>query len=135
MRRRDDIGSVLIRVEQLAIRLVRDNITSLTTGIGSWKQQDTLSRTVYPQRSPQDGLIQERLGPKQLKNFVRAQTRPYPGAFIIHAEKKIIIWSLSFAGLSFKGRPFIQLRRGVPYFTTGCLVYRAKSFDTLYAEK
>ena len=54
--------------------------------------QEKTKIEIYPQRSPKDGLIDWSLEPKQIKNFIRAQTKPYPGAFTIIEGKKVIIW-------------------------------------------
>ena len=54
--------------------------------------QDKTKIKIYPQRSPKDGLIDWSLGRKQIKNFIRAQTKPYPGAYTIIDGKKVIIW-------------------------------------------
>lgn len=37
---------------------------------------------VYPQRSPEDGLIDLSWSKEEIFNFIRAQSSPYPGAFI-----------------------------------------------------
>ncbi|MCP4149740.1 MAG: hypothetical protein GY757_18485 [bacterium] len=49
--------------------------------------------TYYPKRTPEDGLIDwEEMDVFQVYNFVRAQTRPYPGAFAIIEGKKYTLW-------------------------------------------
>ena len=60
-----------------------------------FKPQNKAKIKIYPQRNPEDGLIDWSLEPKQIKNFIRAQTKPYPGAFTIINGKKIIIWDAS----------------------------------------
>ena len=47
---------------------------------------------IYPQRKPEDGLINWNWDNKRIKNFIRAQTKPYPGAFFLVNGKKVIIW-------------------------------------------
>lgn len=47
---------------------------------------------VYPQRSPSDGLINWNWDIPTIKNFIRAQTKPYPGAWFLIENKKVIIW-------------------------------------------
>lgn len=54
--------------------------------------QDMSQRTVYPQRSPEDGLIDMNKSAQEIYNFIRAQSCPYPGAFLIGGDgKKIFI--------------------------------------------
>lgn len=58
----------------------------------SFKTQDKNKLKIYPQRKPEDGLIDWSKSPKEIKDFIRAQTRPYPGAYTIIGDKKVIIW-------------------------------------------
>lgn len=47
---------------------------------------------IYPQRKPEDGLIDLSKPALDIYNFIRAQSSPYPGAFIkTNDDKKIII--------------------------------------------
>ena len=57
--------------------------------------QDKSKIKIYPQRSPKDGLIDWSWDSKKIKNFVRAQTKPYPGAYTIIEGNKITIWDAS----------------------------------------
>lgn len=55
-------------------------------------QQDKSKRKVYPQRKPEDGEINLAKTSLELYNFIRAQSDPYPGAFIKTVDgKKLII--------------------------------------------
>ena len=54
--------------------------------------QDMSQRTVFPQRSPNDGLIDMNQSAQEIYNFIRAQSHPYPGAFFIAGDgEKVII--------------------------------------------
>ena len=55
-------------------------------------KQDESKRRIFPQRKPSDGEIDWNWESKRIKNFIRAQTKPYPGAFTLINNKKIIIW-------------------------------------------
>lgn len=57
-----------------------------------FKPQDKQAIKVYPQRKPEDGEINWNQSAKQIKDFIRAQTKPYPGAFTYINGKKVIIW-------------------------------------------
>ena len=57
-----------------------------------FKPQDKTKIKIYPQRSPEDGLIDWSWDIERIKNFIRAQTKPYPGAYTILNNKKITIW-------------------------------------------
>ena len=49
--------------------------------------------TYYPKRTPKDGLINWNCTSKEIYNFVRAITKPYPGAFTYNKKNKIFIWT------------------------------------------
>ncbi|MES2590525.1 MAG: methionyl-tRNA formyltransferase [Bacteroidota bacterium] len=54
--------------------------------------QDKSKLKIYPQRKPDDGELDLTMPAKQLYDFIRAQSPPYPGAFIRTVDgKKIII--------------------------------------------
>lgn len=56
------------------------------------KPQDRSRIEVYPQRIPEDGEIDLKQNALDVYNFIRAQSFPYPGAFIrAKDDKKIII--------------------------------------------
>jgi methionyl-tRNA formyltransferase len=57
-----------------------------------FKQQVKSEIRIYPQRSPEDGIINWEWDTKRIKDFIRAQTKPYPGAWFEINGKKIIIW-------------------------------------------
>jgi methionyl-tRNA formyltransferase len=57
-----------------------------------FKRQDKNKIRIYPQRKPEDGEIDLSKTVDEIYNFVRAQSSPYPGAFIKTADgKKLII--------------------------------------------
>ena len=46
----------------------------------------------YPKRTPEDGLIDWNKSLTEIHNFVKALTKPYPGAFSFIGKQKIMIW-------------------------------------------
>ncbi|WP_417328578.1 methionyl-tRNA formyltransferase [Halarcobacter sp.] len=57
-----------------------------------FKPQDKNKIEIYPQRKPEDGEIDLTKTSEEIYNFVRAQSNPYPGAFIRAIDgKKLII--------------------------------------------
>jgi methionyl-tRNA formyltransferase len=54
--------------------------------------QDKSKIKVYPQRSPKDGKIDWSWDSQAINNFIRAQTKPYPGAWTIIDGHKVTIW-------------------------------------------
>ena len=61
----------------------------------TYNPQDKSKIKVYPQRSPEDGEIDWSLDGEKIRNFVRAQTKPYPGAWTKINNKKVTIWDIS----------------------------------------
>lgn len=55
-------------------------------------QPKHIGEEVLPRRRPQDGLIDWSKSSEQIYNFIRALTRPYPGAFSFLNHKKWYIW-------------------------------------------
>ena len=89
----DDISTLYSRIELRGLDLIRNCFPLLVSGNLKLKKQDESKRRIFPQRSPEDGLIDFNLSHIDIKNFIRAQTKPYPGAFFFNNKSKIIIWS------------------------------------------
>jgi methionyl-tRNA formyltransferase len=63
------------------------NIATIT-----FTPQDKSKIKIYPQRKPEDGEIDLAKSAKELYDFIRAQSSPYPGAFIRTRDgKKLVI--------------------------------------------
>ena len=71
-------------IKKLFINLQNNNIEG--------KVQDESKATYWEGRKPNDGELFETMHVVEVDRFVRATTKPYPGAFIIRGDKKIIIW-------------------------------------------
>jgi len=61
----------------------------------AFKKQDPSLLKVYPQRSPSDGEINWDWDTKRINDFIRAQTKPYPGAWTKINGKKVTLWAAS----------------------------------------
>ena len=88
----DTIKSLYLKVEISAKKMILDMLPKLAQGKAPRIKQDESKRRIFPQRRPEDGLIDWEWDAGRLKNFIRAQTRPYPGAWTIINQKKVIIW-------------------------------------------
>lgn len=67
-------------------------------GIIGIAQEDN-GEDLLPRRKPEDGLINFNQTSLELYNFIRALTRPYPGAFFKYRDQKVIIWKASYSNL------------------------------------
>ena len=57
------------------------------------EKQDEEKATYWEGRKPEDGELNQSMTLDEVDRLVRATTKPYPGAFMMDGEKKIIIWS------------------------------------------
>ncbi len=89
---RDTIADAMARMEAAAVELLREYLPRIAVGTAPRIPQDESRATVFPQRSPEDGEIDWSRPAEEIRNFIRAQTRPYPGAFTRIGGKKVIIW-------------------------------------------
>lgn len=88
----DTIATLLEKATNASIRLVCEQLPALAAGGAARITQDDSAATTYAQRSPEDGLIDWTWPSERIRNFIRAQTRPYPGAFTRIAGKRVVIW-------------------------------------------
>lgn len=88
----ETIKDIIDKVTASAIEITREFIPKLANGTAPRIKQDETKATTVPQRKPDDGLIDWNWDIKRIKNFIRAQTKPYPGAYTIIEGKKITLW-------------------------------------------
>jgi methionyl-tRNA formyltransferase len=93
----DDIETLYLKVSLCTRRMLIQCLPDLLADkIEAWPQVGEPS--YYPKRTPGDGLIDwEKMNVDQIYDFIRAQTRPYPGAFGPLDGRTLRIW---------KARPF-----------------------------
>ena len=90
---RDTIATLYTRVEDKGIDLLKEMLPRLARGLIVPQPQPKTGRRVMPQRSPEDGLIDWTKDSRFIDRFVRAQTRPYPGAYTVLANTRVTVWS------------------------------------------
>lgn len=89
----DTIATLYERVGSKGIELLKEYLPLIALEKAPRIKQEHLEeKDVWPQRKPEDGLIDWSKSPREIENFVRAQTKPYPGAYTIVNGKKVIIW-------------------------------------------
>lgn len=89
---KDTIKTLYKKIEKKGIELLVEYLPKIANKSVTYIQQDDLKRTIVPQRKPEDGLINWNWDAIRINNFIRAQTKPYPGAYTIIKNKKVIIW-------------------------------------------
>ena len=80
------------RVEEMHVRLVRENWGAIVGGSVRPVRQDGTRATVWPGRRPEDGELLPSMTMEEADRMVRAVTRPYPGAFYLQEGRKVTVW-------------------------------------------
>jgi len=88
----DTIATLYARIEERGLELLREQLPRIASGTAVFAPQDETRRRIMPQRGPEDGRIDWTWGALRLYNFIRAQTRPYPGAFGELEGSRLYIW-------------------------------------------
>jgi methionyl-tRNA formyltransferase len=101
-----DVGDALNLLCPLYSQVTREVLQSFHRGQVPRTPQDHSQATVFPRRTPEDGLIDWKKPAREVWNLVRAVAVPYPGAFSFVAGEKLVVW---------KARPATMADpRGVP---------------------
>ncbi len=74
------------------VELIREAVPALIAGQAERRPQDARRASLWPKRTPADGIIDWETRAPYLYDWVRAQTRPYPGAFTFLGDEKVIVW-------------------------------------------
>ncbi len=93
----DTIRTLYARIEERGLDLIRTHLPKLADGTAHLQTQDESLRRVFPQRKPEDGKISWSMEASAIDRFIRAQTKPYPGAFTIFNTQKLTLWRSSIA--------------------------------------
>jgi methionyl-tRNA formyltransferase len=72
---------------------------------GEWNPvpQDDSHATFWGRRGPEDGRIDWSRPAEEIERLIRTASRPYPGAYTYHRDRKLIVWRASVADLPFRG--------------------------------
>ncbi len=91
----DDCNTVYKKSAAAGARLIEEYLPKIARSTAPRIHNISGSYPAYPKRTPNDGLIDFNRSSLDVYNFVRALTKPYPGAYYYddnHA--KIIVWRL-----------------------------------------
>lgn len=77
----DTCGSIYKRVGETAAEMLREVLPLIRKGEMPRRPQDDGQSSVMPRRRPEDGGIDWARSSRELHDWVRALTHPYPGAF------------------------------------------------------
>lgn len=98
----NDSGSDILNKYKLEYyNLVKDVFKKTISGKLHLLKQDEISATYFGIRKPEDGKINWNWQKERIRNWVRAQSYPYPGAFSYIEGGKLIIDKVQEASLGF----------------------------------
>lgn len=101
----ETIATLYNKIEILGIELLNEVLPRIVNGTLSLIAQNHSKRRTFPQRSPEDGKIDWEWDADFIIRFIRAQTKPYPGAFTYLNNSKLYIWSATLSSIQEKGEP------------------------------
>ncbi|MBI4174474.1 MAG: methionyl-tRNA formyltransferase [Candidatus Aenigmarchaeota archaeon] len=112
---RDDIATLHCKSDDASVQLILENIDLIRSGTAKRIRQDPKQVTFTTRRKPEDGIIDWSRPARDIYNWIRAQTHPFPGAFTFWKGKKIYAWTAE--PMNGSGRPgeiiSIEAKRGV----------------------
>ena len=90
--KKETIKSLYMKIEQVSQNVLKNVLPKIFFNNINLIDQDESLRTTFKQRKPSDGKINWGFDAEYIDRFIRAQTKPYPGAFTFFNNKKLIIW-------------------------------------------
>lgn len=88
--KKDDIKTLYQRATVAALKILEEHVPLIEKGKVCSRKQDERKATYFPQRNPEDGLINWNRSSLEIYNWIRAQTKPYPGAFFFNDKGEMI---------------------------------------------
>lgn len=88
----DDCATVYAKSAEACARMLITRLPAVADGTVIRHHNPSASYPSYPRRKPGDGLIDFNRSALEVYNWIRALTRPYPGAFFIRGKEKIRVW-------------------------------------------
>jgi len=88
----DDCNTIYQKVGETEVEMLDEILPMIQKRVLPRRKQDDSQATVMPRRRPEDGLINWSRTTREIYNWVRALTEPYPGAFSFLNGDKIWIW-------------------------------------------
>lgn len=101
----DEIANVLLRLEAAVENTFDTLFPALLMGTAKAYPQTDVTATYCSARLPDDGGIDFTQPARRCHNFIRAQSRPYPGAFTTLEGERLIVWQARALDVTYFGRP------------------------------
>jgi methionyl-tRNA formyltransferase len=101
----DYISDILEKLGDEAVSLLKEKYLGILNKTVKPIPQDHSQATYSAARFAIDGLIDWNKSAREIYNFIRAQSEPYPGAFTFYNGRKLIIWRAHPVDLVYYGTP------------------------------
>ena len=112
--------SLYSKLTDAHVELLRESVPRLVDGSAPRVPQDPLRASAWPKRTPADGIIDWTTRARYLYDWVRAQTRPYPGAFTYLGDERVVVWQARAAALDEEATPGTIVARGEREVVVAC---------------
>ena len=93
----DTGNDILIKFKNLYFNIIKDVIDNLLSKNLTYEKQNEKRASYFGKRTHEDGLIDWNWQKERIKNWVRAQSYPYPGSFSYVNSEKIVIDEVEFS--------------------------------------
>ncbi len=111
-------ADVLNKFKHIYKKLLKIVLTKANSGELTFKKQQSEIATFFDKRTPNDGEINWNWQKERIKNWIRAQANPYPGAFTYINKKKLTIDKIKFSEIGFTN----EMNNGLVLSTSPFLV-------------
>ncbi len=102
----NDTAKTLFDKADAAAKVMLDRVLpQIAAGTEKRTPQNCAEATYFGGRKPADGQIDWSKSARQVRNLIRAVTRPYPGAFTFIGDRKCFIWSAELANVKSDAAP------------------------------
>jgi len=95
--KQDTGADILSKYQAVYLSLIDDVLRLIRRGELAVVPQNHLNATYFGKRTPEDGKISWNWQKERIKNWVRAQSFPYPGAFTFFDGQRVIIDEVLFS--------------------------------------
>ncbi|MBF0430225.1 MAG: methionyl-tRNA formyltransferase [Fibrobacteria bacterium] len=101
----DYISDILKKLDEKIIQVLQDNYLQILDSKITPVEQEHELATYCAQRFPGDGNINWNKSARDIYNFIRAQSTPYPGAFTYFGSQELKIWRARIFDKTYYGTP------------------------------
>lgn len=116
----ETVGSLLPKIEERLLEELPSKWAALLDGQADLRNQDETAATYCGMRTPDDGLIDWKKPAREVHDFIRAQSDPYPCAFSYLSGEKVCFVKSRVFPATFFGTPGQVLQRNKDSVLIAC---------------